>query len=146
MDLRQAMALDPVLQGLVESFIATEDPIECAAQLEGLIFQWAGVANVDPNSRDPTKVYGHVMDARQLIVLEKLVGRGYLGTWCWGERDPNPHGNAAPLLIAEFKEFAQFVNAQLLAQIDARSEEHTSELQSLMRISYAVFCLKKKKT
>src|SRR3546814_8047212 len=29
---------------------------------------------------------------------------------------------------------------------DRRSEEHTSELQSLMRISYAVFCLKKKKT
>src|SRR3546814_6844848 len=29
---------------------------------------------------------------------------------------------------------------------DLRSEEHTSELQSLMRISYAVFCLKKKKT
>src|SRR3546814_8773720 len=28
----------------------------------------------------------------------------------------------------------------------SRSEEHTSELQSLMRISYAVFCLKKKKT
>src|SRR3546814_1347092 len=28
---------------------------------------------------------------------------------------------------------------------DLRSEEHTSELQSLMRISYAVFCLKKKK-
>src|SRR3546814_6330133 len=50
--------------------------------------------------------------------------------------------------------------AQQLAQLDAagctkiyrekvsaatRSEEHTSELQSLMRISYAVFCLKKKK-
>src|SRR3546814_2348672 len=30
-------------------------------------------------------------------------------------------------------------------QLVARSEEHTSELQSLMRISYAVFCLKKKK-
>src|SRR3546814_8972415 len=29
--------------------------------------------------------------------------------------------------------------------VRARSEEHTSELQSLMRISYAVFCLKKKK-
>src|SRR3546814_3973388 len=29
---------------------------------------------------------------------------------------------------------------------NARSEEHTSELQSLMRISYAVFCLKKKHT
>src|SRR3546814_9734726 len=35
----------------------------------------------------------------------------------------------------------------LLADDDlGRSEEHTSELQSLMRISYAVFCLKKKKT
>src|SRR3546814_7147346 len=30
--------------------------------------------------------------------------------------------------------------------VDCRSEEHTSELQSLMRISYAVFCLKKKTT
>src|SRR3546814_1651922 len=33
---------------------------------------------------------------------------------------------------------------QLVALGVARSEEHTSELQSLMRISYAVFCLKKK--
>src|SRR3546814_6928336 len=32
----------------------------------------------------------------------------------------------------------------VLAQASGRSEEHTSELQSLMRISYAVFCLKKK--
>src|SRR3546814_6482964 len=31
-------------------------------------------------------------------------------------------------------------------RVKARSEEHTSELQSLMRSSYAVFCLKKKKT
>src|SRR3546814_10467483 len=36
--------------------------------------------------------------------------------------------------------------AALRASLDGtRSEEHTSELQSLMRISYAVFCLKKKK-
>src|SRR3546814_2912554 len=33
-----------------------------------------------------------------------------------------------------------------LSSRPVRSEEHTSELQSLMRISYAVFCLKKKKT
>src|SRR3546814_6530286 len=36
-----------------------------------------------------------------------------------------------------------YVNAY--GQLDMRSEEHTSELQSLMRISYAVFCLNKKK-
>src|SRR3546814_6870249 len=34
--------------------------------------------------------------------------------------------------------------ADAVPQNEARSEEHTSELQSLMRISYAVFCLKKK--
>src|SRR3546814_10047743 len=33
-----------------------------------------------------------------------------------------------------------------LLRVDDRSEEHTSELQSLMRISYAVFCLKKTQT
>src|SRR3546814_4984429 len=33
---------------------------------------------------------------------------------------------------------------QMLDRLMRRSEEHTSELQSLMRISYAVFCLKKK--
>src|SRR3546814_1509973 len=34
--------------------------------------------------------------------------------------------------------------ATLALRVELRSEEHTSELQSLMRISYAVFCLKKK--
>src|SRR3546814_1841122 len=34
---------------------------------------------------------------------------------------------------------------RIIEACKARSEEHTSELQSLMRISYAVFCLKKKK-
>src|SRR3546814_6954207 len=39
-----------------------------------------------------------------------------------------------------------FKNQIVIAEksLDMRSEEHTSELQSLMRISYAVFCLKKK--
>src|SRR3546814_10605631 len=50
-------------------------------------------------------------------------------------------------IINRFKpeqEFGQ-TGAGLAARIPFRSEEHTSELQSLMRISYAVFCLKKKK-
>src|SRR3546814_4805388 len=41
---------------------------------------------------------------------------------------------------------AEFVRGRRQGRITpSRSEEHTSELQSLMRISYAVFCLKKKK-
>src|SRR3546814_4786479 len=39
----------------------------------------------------------------------------------------------------------EYVITALGDREDKRSEEHTSELQSLMRISYAVFCLKKKK-
>src|SRR3546814_6568509 len=38
-----------------------------------------------------------------------------------------------------------FFSRPAIAEAAGRSEEHTSELQSLMRISYAVFCLKKKK-
>src|SRR3546814_1482862 len=38
------------------------------------------------------------------------------------------------------------LRAKKRALRSSRSEEHTTELQSLMRISYAVFCLKKKKT
>src|SRR3546814_6537357 len=40
---------------------------------------------------------------------------------------------------------ATFMAKPFAQQAGSRSEEHTSELQSLMRISYAVFCLKKKK-
>src|SRR3546814_3858224 len=48
----------------------------------------------------------------------------------------------------KFESFAHHNNAMLREFLDrfGRSEEHTSELQSLMRLSYAVFCLKKKKT
>src|SRR3546814_3613994 len=48
-----------------------------------------------------------------------------------------------PLLHTDPADFARALHVGITAK---RSEEHTSELQSLMRISYAVFCLKKKKT
>src|SRR3546814_8395629 len=42
------------------------------------------------------------------------------------------------------QEIAHYARYSMKAAEPIRSEEHTSELQSLMRISYAVFCLKKK--
>src|SRR3546814_1018392 len=55
-----------------------------------------------------------------------------------------PVAGIAMGLIKEGDDFA--VLSDILGDEDhLRSEEHTSELQSLMRISYAVFCLKKKK-
>src|SRR3546814_1012694 len=58
---------------------------------------------------------------------------------------PNVHSDAATPHHCAFVD-AAFGDASLRLDCDDRSEEHTSELQSLMRISYAVFCLKKKKT
>src|SRR3546814_4412242 len=67
-------------------------------------------------------------------------------------------GQQVALATAEVRRVADFRRPRLqvvagdadvehLAVLDeVRSEEHTSELQSLMRISYAVFCLKKNKT
>src|SRR3546814_2234391 len=48
----------------------------------------------------------------------------------------------SPQHIRKLNDMSSFLRAGIYA---LRSEEHTSELQSLMRISYAVFCLKKKK-
>src|SRR3546814_3801646 len=65
-------------------------------------------------------------------------------------------GPTETLVIADETTDAELCATDLLGQAEhgpdspailltTRSEEHTSELQSLMRISYAVFCLKKKK-
>src|SRR3546814_5216435 len=90
--------------------------------------------------------------------------KGFLGlnyqywlTWAW---HPNyPRTDRRPLsftgpqtlrlrLVAAMKntEEAYKKHADTLRNTALRSEEHTSELQSLMRNSYAVFCLKKKTT
>src|SRR3546814_6563705 len=82
----------------------------------------------------------HRDDFQEQVLAE---GRGLRrGRRCakWSRpRRRAPYGGAGrqPLLQARVRRF-QYV-------LDERSEEHTSELQSLMRISYAVFCLKKKK-
>src|SRR3546814_3888211 len=74
--------------------------------------------------------------------------------------DDSPDDLAGRVLKVEHRMYADVVRwlAEGRVSLDAmqrvhvrgvasrRSEEHTSELQSLMRISYAVFCLKKKKT
>src|SRR3546814_10316883 len=61
-------------------------------------------------------------------------------------RHPNPSGSFPGL--REYLQRAEFsmnkTYRTVWCEATGRSEEHTSELQSLMRISYAVFCLKKK--
>src|SRR3546814_1339631 len=78
-----------------------------------------------------------------------------LGGWrsLIGERQARPEnarltkllrGNSESIIQCSCRGSVDLVEE--IACENARSEEHTSELQSLMRISYAVFCLNKKKT
>src|SRR3546814_3198953 len=66
---------------------------------------------------------------------QNLLGRAYL--------DEDKPSLAA---VAFYNNYKDRPNGARAPHSLMRSEEHTSELQSLMRISYAVFCLKKKKT
>src|SRR3546814_9129720 len=59
---------------------------------------------------------------------------------CIFERTPRRRRDPQPYMLSATK------IASPVLYINSRSEEHTSELQSLMRISYAVFCLNKKNT
>src|SRR3546814_1752637 len=70
---------------------------------------------------------------------------------CWGEARPCSSAKAIaeePLTRKRLENHETDLSRSRFdpTAIRRRSEEHTSELQSLMRISYAVFCLKKKKT
>src|SRR3546814_3442298 len=66
-----------------------------------------------------------------------------LGGLCFHQRDDViDHPRVLDMMIGDAR---QIDHVLARAAAGERSEEHTSELQSLMRISYAVFCLKKKK-
>src|SRR3546814_3409925 len=64
---------------------------------------------------------------------------------CHRRRVPAKRSSIADKLLAWYDVQARALPWRAPPGTPARSEEHTSELQSLMRISYAVFCLKKKK-
>src|SRR3546814_5444481 len=81
------------------------------------------------------KAVGHPLTAEALDgLLDRLAGLGPAALY-----DPMGHLGT----LAELHDLSRLTVAGVFVQ--ARSEEHTSELQSLMRISYAVFRLKKKK-
>src|SRR3546814_3412461 len=91
-----------------------------------------------------TKTGIHAFSAwKQLLQLHMTRGRFQLGL----DAGPLP---VKPERIAQgaarHPEVQGCESKHFILQLDMRSEEHTSELQSLMRISYAVFCLKKKIT
>src|SRR3546814_7822587 len=74
--------------------------------------------------------------------IDQAISRAQSGM---AAQSPCPKDSAKPIRLSSKMAGAPSMGRKTLAD-KARSEEHTSELQSLMRISYAVFCLKKKMT
>ena len=109
-DLHTAMQKDAVLKEMVKAYL-TADTKTRESLLNNLIYRWTGSEQIDPVSRGK-----YIDDARKLVTLENLTGSDFLGTWCWGEIDSDPHSKAAPILIAEFNKFAEYVSASLLAE------------------------------
>src|SRR3546814_3990576 len=101
---------------------------------------WATFVQVyDPDRIDtPAEQVGNP-NVREGQIFDKWNRR--VGTFV---RKAHPSDYLAGLADMDF-EMVPRENMETGRPIGLRSEEHTSELQSLMRISYAVFCLKKKK-
>ncbi len=121
--LRTAMALDESgeLKALVEQYIVEDDAEARKALLVDIIYHWTGVQDMDPNGRQ-TVSYGNVLgDARKLEALEEFMGEEFLGTWCWGERDPNPHGKAAPYILEMFERICNYTAEMIDAQTKYRN-------------------------
>src|SRR3546814_6118619 len=80
-----------------------------------------------------------------LAAYDYLFYSGYMALAYWWARSvAAAETSSQPQAFKDAKrETARFYFTRILPRT-LRSEEHTSELQSLMRISYAVFCLKKK--
>src|SRR3546814_1853558 len=98
-----------------------------------------GRAKRNPSPRDAWLRAGRWVSLRSThptVLLHRAVSRGYAPDGFYqAMRNDVPASSVA----------ASRSTASTRACGGPRSEEHTSELQSLMRISYAVFCLKKKK-
>src|SRR3546814_3347826 len=78
--------------------------------------------------------------------LVERSGASTLPAYIDGAFEAMPRWAKVPRLHPITVRFGAAQPAEVLRGGSDRSEEHTSELQSLMRISYAVFCLNKKKT
>src|SRR3546814_9843812 len=96
------------------SDVCSSDLIECRADVDGAAML------------RPDRCAGHALEIRQ-----------------FRQREIDLH-HGARIIDARDGGTEIFRQCRRIEQLQERSEEHTSELQSLMRISYAVFCLKKK--
>src|SRR3546814_19289879 len=110
--------------------------------LMSFLYRYICVVFINDTATTEIYTYAHTLSLHDAlpILLEESLGIGN----SLGHR----RGNIFLLIVSAVDlaaiEDHEAASKEAAATIGVRSEEHTSELQSLMRISYAVFCLKKK--
>src|SRR3546814_3442465 len=104
-----------------------------------------GIAGVPYGWRAAAGVPGIFRIGDQGAVIASLAGDGIAIALHSGTSAAQAYLRGGPQAAMGWQDQWRRRSRRPLAIAEARSEEHTSELQSLMRISYAVFCLKKKK-
>ena len=115
-DLRQAMARDAVLVGLVQAFIGSSTMAERNGLVEQIIFRWAGSDGVDPHSRDNIE-WNTQYDARKLVAMESFAGHGFVQPFSeTGYPETNPIFEAVPLLEDSWANIFNRVYAELTVQ------------------------------
>ncbi|MCH5193358.1 MAG: hypothetical protein J1F11_05300, partial [Oscillospiraceae bacterium] len=105
--LHVAMALDETgeLKALVESFAVEQDVDKRMELVEKILYFICGANDVKDGSR------GEYMDAKQLAVLEAMLGEKYVGT-----TGANPHSDAAPMLKEAYKDLLDMYYNELNIQ------------------------------
>ncbi|WP_218057721.1 calcium-binding protein, partial [Gilliamella sp. Fer4-1] len=109
-NLSLALSQNVQLRNLLDKFIANPITTDILQIIDDIIFTWANVTQVDPNSR------GNI-DARKLTVLEIITGEKYTNVY-YGDNAPPAGTIAANLLMGEYNKFKHYVTANLLAQTE----------------------------
>ena len=117
--LHQAMAMDVTgqLKDKVGRFILSRDVVERRQLVESILTQMAGAQNTASNSR------GTAMDAKQLQVIEALLGRDYTGT-----SGANPHASSASILKDLYQKMVDYYYYAMM------SSSHLSGVAPLIQV------------
>src|SRR3546814_1893293 len=119
------------------SDVCSSDLIEDACT----VFEFNYMSNIAPQLHSRFNGSGGLWYKLETRIRERVAGKGksvhIIAGTVFGDGDAHVVGPDEDIFVPHM--FYQII----ISEHGARSEEHTSELQSLMRISYAVFCLKK---
>ncbi len=101
------------LENLVRKYMREPNFFIREALLPEIIYQWAGVADVDPLSRISEDGINHIGDARKVAAVEKYVGDPFIGTHSWEEETPNPHYQSTPYVWKAFDDMISLLRLRL---------------------------------